>query len=79
VIGSEEGWLRCNCNNATPGATPATFTVATAIGALELAKQGVLVTRLSAIEEAAGMDVLCNDKTGAITKNELEVAAHDFF
>jgi len=56
-------------------ALPATFTAATALGALELAKQGVLVTRLSAIEEAAGMDVLCSDKTGTITKNELEVAA----
>ena len=60
---------------SVPVALPATFTVATAIGALELAKQGVLVTRLSAIEEAAGMDVLCSDKTGTITKNELEVAA----
>ena len=60
---------------SVPVALPATFTVATALGALELAKQGVLVTRLSAIEEAAGMDVLCSDKTGTITKNELEVAA----
>ena len=59
---------------SVPVALPATFTVATALGALELAKQGVLVTRLSAIEEAAGMDVLCSDKTGTITKNELEVA-----
>ena len=60
---------------SVPVALPATFTVATALGALELAKQGVLVTRLSAIEEAAGMDILCSDKTGTITKNELEVAA----
>jgi H+-transporting ATPase len=58
-----------------PVALPATFTVATALGALELAKHGVLVTRLSAIEEAAGMDVLCSDKTGTITKNQLAVAA----
>jgi len=60
---------------SVPVALPATFTVATALGAMELARQGVLVTRLSAIEEAAGMDVLCSDKTGTITKNELEVVA----
>jgi H+-transporting ATPase len=58
-----------------PVALPATFTLATALGALELGGRGVLVTRLSAIEEAAGMDVLCTDKTGTITKNELSVAA----
>ncbi len=57
---------------SVPVALPATFTVATAIGALELAKSGVLITRLSAIEEAAGMDVLCSDKTGTITENRLE-------
>lgn len=60
---------------SVPVALPATFTVATALGALELARQGVLVTRLSAIEEAAGMEVLCSDKTGTITKNELAVSA----
>lgn len=60
---------------SVPVALPATFTVATTLGALELARQGVLVTRLSAIEEAAGMDVLCSDKTGTITENCLSVAA----
>lgn len=60
---------------SVPVALPATFTVATALGALELAKRGVLVTRLSAIEEAAGMTVLCTDKTGTITKNQLAVAS----
>jgi H+-transporting ATPase len=60
---------------SVPVALPATFTVATALGALELAHQGVPVTRLSAIEEAAGMDVLCSDKTGTITENRLSVAA----
>jgi len=60
---------------SVPVALPATFTVATAIGALELAKSGVLITRLSAIEEAAGMDVLCSDKTGTITENRLELTA----
>jgi len=59
---------------SVPVALPATFTVATALGAVELAKNGVLVTRLSAIEEAASMQVLCTDKTGTLTENRLEVA-----
>ena len=57
-----------------PVALPATFTLATALGARELAKDGVLVTRLSAIEEAAAMDVLASDKTGTLTENRLTVA-----
>ncbi len=60
---------------SVPIALPATYTLATALGALELAKQGVLVTRLSAIEEAAAMDVLASDKTGTITQNRLALAA----
>ena len=60
---------------SVPVALPATFTLATALGATELAHNGVLVTRLSAIEEAAGMDVLCTDKTGTITENRLALAA----
>ncbi len=59
---------------AVPAALPATFTLATALGALELAGRGVLVARLSAIEEAAAMDVLCSDKTGTITRNRLALA-----
>lgn len=59
---------------SVPVALPATFTLATALGSLELAKHGVLVTRLSAIEEAAAMDVLASDKTGTITENHLTVA-----
>lgn len=58
---------------AIPVALPATFTLATALGARLLAKQGVLVTRLSAIEEAAVMDVICLDKTGTITDNQLKI------
>lgn len=58
-----------------PVALPATFTLATAIGAQALAKQGVLPTRLSAVDEAATMDVLCSDKTGTLTRNELAVTA----
>ena len=58
-----------------PAALPATFTIAQAIGAMEMARSGVLVTRLSAIEEAAMMDVFCTDKTGTITLNQLSVNA----
>ena len=57
-----------------PVALPATFTLAAAIGAKALAKQGVLPTRLSAVDEAGTMDVLCVDKTGTLTKNALTVA-----
>ncbi|MFH1819674.1 MAG: plasma-membrane proton-efflux P-type ATPase [Pseudomonadota bacterium] len=60
---------------SVPVALPATFTLATALGALELARRGVLVTRLSAIEEAAAMDMLASDKTGTITANSLNLAA----
>ncbi|HTN43083.1 MAG TPA: plasma-membrane proton-efflux P-type ATPase [Nitrospiria bacterium] len=60
---------------SVPAALPATFTLATALGAQELITRGVLVTRLSAIEEAAGMDILCSDKTGTLTRNRLRLAA----
>jgi H+-transporting ATPase len=56
-----------------PVALPATFTLASALGARALAKLGVLPTRLSAVDEAASMDVLCVDKTGTLTQNELTV------
>lgn len=56
---------------SVPVALPATFTVATAFGTRELAAKGVLVTKLSAIEEAAAMSVLASDKTGTITENRL--------
>lgn len=56
-----------------PVALPATFTLAAAIGAKALAKVGVLPTRLSAVDEAATMDVLCVDKTGTLTQNALTV------
>jgi H+-transporting ATPase len=60
---------------SVPVALPATFTLATALGALELAQCGVLVTRLAAIEEAAAMDILASDKTGTLTQNRLVLAA----
>jgi len=60
---------------SVPVALPATFTLATAIGARALTRAGVLPTRLSAVDEAASLDVLCIDKTGTLTRNELGVAA----
>jgi H+-transporting ATPase len=59
---------------AIPVALPAVLTVTMAIGAIELAKKEAIVSKLVAIEEMAGVDVLCSDKTGTITKNELTVA-----
>src|ERR1700689_5134462 len=56
-----------------PVALPATFTLAAALGARNLAKLGVLPTRLSAVDEAATMNVLCADKTGTLTQNALTV------
>jgi H+-transporting ATPase len=60
---------------SVPVALPATFTLAGAIGAQALGRRGVLPTRLSAVDEAASMNVLCVDKTGTLTSNELAVAA----
>ncbi len=59
--------------SAVPVALPVMFTVSMALGSRELAQRGVLVTRLSAAEDAATMDVLCVDKTGTITMNQLAV------
>jgi H+-transporting ATPase len=58
-----------------PVALPATFTLAAALGARALAHLGVLPTRLSAVDEAASIEVLCADKTGTLTRNELKVTA----
>jgi H+-transporting ATPase len=59
---------------AIPVALPAVLTVTMAVGATALAKKEAIVSKLVAIEEMAGMDVLCADKTGTITKNELTAA-----
>ncbi len=56
---------------AIPVALPAVLTVTMAVGALELAKLKAIVSKLSSIEEMAGMDILCSDKTGTLTKNQL--------
>ncbi len=58
---------------AVPVALPAVMTIVESVGATELAKRGVLVTRLDSIEDAASVDVLCLDKTGTITQNRLSV------
>ncbi len=59
---------------SVPVALPATITLATALGSRDLAARGVLVAKLPAVESAASLDVLCCDKTGTLTKNELAVA-----
>ena len=61
--------------SAIPLSLPVMFTVSMAVGSKELAKLGVLITRLSAAEDAATMDVLCVDKTGTITMNQLAVTS----
>ena len=60
--------------SAIPVALPTMFTITMALGSFELARKGVLVTRLSASEDAALMDVLCADKTGTVTENKLSIA-----
>ena len=57
-----------------PVALPAVLSVTLAVGAIVLSKKEALVSKLTAIEELAGMDILCSDKTGTITKNQLSVA-----
>jgi len=68
---------------AIPVALPAVMSVTMAVGASRLARMQAIVSRLVAIEEMAGMDVLCSDKTGTLTKNEITLgdpvltSAHD--
>jgi len=59
---------------AIPVAMPAVLTVTMALGARVLATKQAIVTKLSAIEEAAGMDILCSDKTGTLTQNKMSLA-----
>jgi H+-transporting ATPase len=60
--------------SAVPVALPVMFTVSMAVGSIELARRGVLVSRLSAAEDAANMDILCADKTGTLTLNRLSLS-----
>lgn len=57
--------------SVVPLGAPVVITTCLAIGALELSREQAVVSRLSAIEEMAGMDVLCSDKTGTLTTNQL--------
>ncbi len=59
---------------AIPVALPAVLTIVQAVGAIELSKKGVLVTRLDSIEDGASIDIFCFDKTGTITQNNLTIA-----
>jgi len=59
---------------AIPVALPTVLTVTMAAGAINLARKHAIVSRLAAIEELAGMDILCSDKTGTLTKNEMSIS-----
>ena len=60
---------------AIPVALPTVLTVVMAVGAMNLAKKQAIVSRPSAIEEMAGMDVLCSDKTGTLTQNKMSISS----
>ncbi|HET6867715.1 MAG TPA: plasma-membrane proton-efflux P-type ATPase, partial [Solirubrobacteraceae bacterium] len=57
-----------------PVALPAVLSVTMAVGARDLARREAVVSHLPAVEEMSGVDVLCSDKTGTITKNQLAIA-----
>lgn len=59
---------------AIPVALPAVLSVTMAVGALNLARKQAIVSKLTAIEELAGVDVFCSDKTGTLTANKMQVA-----
>ncbi|MFX1388822.1 MAG: plasma-membrane proton-efflux P-type ATPase [Promethearchaeota archaeon] len=59
---------------AIPVALPAVMMVSMAVGAMQLAKKKAIVSRLLSIEEAASIDILCCDKTGTLTENQISIA-----
>jgi len=59
---------------AIPVALPAVLSVTMAVGATKLARKQAIVSKLTSIEELAGVDIFCCDKTGTLTKNEMKVA-----
>ena len=64
---------------AIPVAMPAVLSVTMAIGAMALSKMKAIVTKLESIEEMAGMDILCSDKTGTLTQNKLTLGEPALF
>lgn len=64
---------------AIPVAMPAVLSVTMAIGAVMLARKKAILTRLESIEEMAGMDILCSDKTGTLTQNKLTLGEPALF
>jgi H+-transporting ATPase len=64
---------------AIPVAMPAVLSVTMAIGAMALARMKAIVTRLESVEEMAGMDILCSDKTGTLTQNKLTLGEPALF
>jgi len=64
---------------AIPVAMPTVLSVTMAVGARLLAKKQAIVSRLASIEEMAGIDVLCSDKTGTLTQNKLSLGKPETF